>query len=88
MASKSIAETTTNVKEETVEVFVPKVPGESPTVWVSVNGKSWQFPRGKKTPLPKYVADVLERSERFKEAAEQFSDEEQKKMKIIQGVDA
>lgn len=87
MAAKSVSEHTQDVKatEEIVEVFLPKVPGETPSVWVGVNGEGWQFPRGKKTKVPKRVADVLERSQQAQDDADEYSDEEQKKMTVIQG---
>ncbi len=74
--------------EEMVEVFLPKVPGEAPTQYVALNGKAWQIPRGKKTQLPRDVALVLERAQLAQEAADKYSDEEQKKMAIIQGLPA
>ena len=82
MATK--AEVKTNM-DEIVEVFLPKVPGEAPSKWVGVNGKAWQIPRGKKTQIPRFVADELSRSEQAQEDADKFSDEEQKKMTVIQG---
>ena len=80
--------TKTEVKapaENMVEVFLPKVPGEAPFQYVAVNGKAWQIPRGKKTTIPEHVAQVLERSQKAQEAADEYSDEEQKKMAVIQG---
>ena len=68
-----------------VEVFLPKVPGEAPEQFVAVNGKAWQIPRGKKYKVPDYVALVLEDMQKAQEAADEFSAEEQKKMKVIQG---
>ena len=88
MAAKT-TEVKTEVKapeEKMVEVFLPKVPGEAPCQYVAVNGKAWQIPRGKKTQIPEHVACVLERAQLAQEAADEYSDEEQKKMAIIQGL--
>lgn len=71
--------------EKMVEVFLPKVPGEAPYQYVGVNGKAWQIPRGKKTQIPEYVAEVLNRSQKAQEDADEYSDKEQKKMKVVQG---
>lgn len=72
--------------EKMVDVFIPKVSGESPEKYVAVNGKAWLIPMGKKTKVPDYVAAVLENSQRAQDEADEFSAEEQKKMKVIQGV--
>lgn len=82
MAAKNEA---TASAEQMVEVFLPKISGEAPYQYVGVNGKAWQVPRGKKTQVPEYVAQVLERSQLAQDAADEYSDEEQKKMKVIQG---
>lgn len=71
--------------DKMVEVFIPKVPGEAPEKYVAVNGKSWQIPRGKKHKVPEYVARELERSQRARDAADEYIEEEQKKMKVVQG---
>lgn len=71
--------------EKMVEVFIPKVPGEAPSKYVAVNGQAWQIPCGKKTTVPEHVAQVLERSQLAQDAADKYSDEEQKKMAVIQG---
>ena len=71
--------------EKEVEVFLPKVPGEAPSQYVGVNGKAWQIPRGKKYKVPEYVARALERAQQAQEDADEYSDEEQKKMAVIQG---
>lgn len=83
MAAKTEAVPAT---ETMVDVFVPKVSGEAPFQYVAVNGKAWQIPRGKKVQVPAYVKDVLDRAQQAQEAADKYSDEEQKKMAAIQGV--
>lgn len=69
-----------------VEVFLPKIPGEPMEEYVSVNNYSCLIPRGKKTKVPDFVAEVLEYTQRAQDEADAFSAEEQKKMKVIQGV--
>ena len=54
--------------------------------YVAVNGVAWQIPRGKKWKVPMKVARMLERAEAAADTADKFSDEEQKKMAIIQGL--
>ena len=86
--AKSVAENMADVKAPTeimVEAFLPKIPGEPPFQYVAVNGKAWQIPRGKKYQIPEHVAQVLERAQKAQEAADEYSDEEQKKMTVIQG---
>ena len=86
MAAKTEAKAEVKAPEIVeVEVFLPKVPGEAPSQYVAVNGKAWQIPRGKKYKVPERVAKALARAQTAQEAADEFSDEEQKKMAIIQG---
>lgn len=86
MATKTTLEKE-NIKatEELVEIFLPKVSGEAPSKYVAVNGKAWNIPRGKRHKVPKYVADCIERAQTAQEEADEFSDNEQKKMTVIQG---
>ena len=85
---KIIAEQNTpvNPMEEMVEVYLPKVPGEASEKYVGINGRGWQIPRGKKTKVPLAVAEILYTAQEAEDAAERFSDEEQKKMAVIQGL--
>ena len=71
--------------DEMVEVFLPKTPGETATQFVGLNGKAWLIPRGKKVRVPRDVALILERAQAVQEAADEYSEEEQKKMSEIQG---
>ena len=54
----------TNPMKEMVDIFIPIVSGEDNTVFVGLNGKAWQIPRGKKVQVPKPVADIYERAQR------------------------
>lgn len=80
MASKPI-----EVTEERVTVFVPKMPGEDPTVFVGINGKNYLIPRGKRTEVPRNVADVLRMAEEQADRAQAYEDQQREKMSIIQG---
>ena len=58
--------------EKKVEVFIPKGYGnDEPNLFVSVNDKNFLLPKGKKSLVPKYIADEIERSR----AAETAMDE-------------
>lgn len=50
--------------KEKVTVFVQMVSGEESSLFVAVNGKAWQIPRGKHVEVPKPVAEIIERSQR------------------------
>lgn len=70
-----------NPMDEKEVVFIPKVAGEEPTIWVGLNGKAWNIPRGQKVEVPKPVADILYESERAKTAADKYIADEQKRMR-------
>ena len=56
------------VKENRVEVFVPKVyANDDPNFFVSVNGVNYLLPRGKKSLVPDFVAAEVERAKRAAE---------------------
>lgn len=80
-----MAEAAKTAKEKMVEVFLPKASGEANTVYVALNGKAWQIPRGKKMQIPESVALVLERAQAAQEAADDYRQKEQQKMYEIQG---
>ena len=53
------------MREDRVEIFVPKgYTGDEPNVFVSVNGVNYLLPRGKKSMVPKFVAEEIRRSEK------------------------
>ncbi len=70
-------EKTINPMDEKEVVFIPKVSGEDENVWVGLNGKSWSIPRGKKTEVPRPVAEILYQSERAKEEQEKYIKQQQ-----------
>lgn len=60
-AEKSAEETAP--AEERVEVFVPKgYANDEPNLFIAVNGVSYLLPKGKKSLVPKHIAQEYERS--------------------------
>ena len=50
---------------ERVEVYIPRGADlEDPNLFVAVNGVNYLLPRGKKSMVPKFVAEEIERSNR------------------------
>lgn len=77
--------TVKNSNAEMVSVYVPKISGEDPTLFVGLNGKSWSIPRGKRVEVPIDVARIVEESEKNAQIADEFSDEKRKDMDVIHG---
>lgn len=50
--------------KEKVPVFVQMVSGEESSLFVAVNGKGYQIPRGKQVEVPKPVAEIIDNSQR------------------------
>ena len=62
------SKTTEKVKDNRVEVFVPKgYANDEPNLFVSVNGVNYLLPKGKKSLVPAHVAAEIERSKRAKD---------------------
>lgn len=60
-----MAETKTTKAKDRVEIFVPRVSGNSdPNLVIVINGKNYILPRGKKSLVPKSVAAEYERMKR------------------------
>lgn len=76
---------TTNPMQEMVSVYVPKASGEEPTLFVSLNGRTWLIPRGKTSEVPKPVAEIIWASEKAQEEADEFAAREKEKANIIFG---
>lgn len=61
---------------ELEEIFIPRAGAkEDPNLFVSVNGKNFLIPKGKKSKVPRYIADEIRRSERARDDFEAFVDE-------------
>lgn len=66
----------TKKKEERVEVLVPKKHlGEEADLFVGLNGVNYVIPKGKKTMVPKAVADEIKRALAAETAAEESAAE-------------
>ena len=65
------------MKNETmIEVFIPRsAANRDPNFFVAVNGVSYLLPRGKKSKVPDYVAEEIERSRAAEEAMYEAQDE-------------
>ena len=47
---------------ELEEIFIPRAGAkEDPNLFVSVNGKNFLIPKGKKSKVPRYIADEIRR---------------------------
>ena len=80
--TETVAEKTETVAEaipdpyELEEIFIPRAGAkEDPNLFVSVNGKNFLIPKGKKSKVPRYIADEIRRSERARDDFEKFVDE-------------
>ena len=64
------------VEEERVEVFIPRgQANDDPNFFVSVNGVNFLLPKGKKSMVPKYVAEEISRAFEAQELYEQKKEE-------------
>lgn len=58
-------ENRTTKVDDRVEIFVPRVSGNTdPNLVIVLNGKNYVLPRGQKSLVPKAVAEEYERSKR------------------------
>lgn len=73
------------VSAETECVFLPRVSGEENTVFVGLNGRSWQIPRGKKVEVPACVARVLDEAENNARIAGAYAQARQRDMENVKG---
>ena len=66
---KPTAEETVDPSRELVEVFVPRgAANDEPNLLVSINSVNYLLPRGKKSMVPRFVKDEIDRAEKAKEA--------------------
>lgn len=66
----------TKAMEELEEISIPKgYANDEPNLLVGVNGVNYLLPKGKKSKVPKYVADEIRRSWMAQEAMDQHIDE-------------
>ena len=61
--------------EERVEVSIPRGgEREDPNLFVGINGVSYLLPRGRRSSVPRAVAEELARSERARDALDETMD--------------
>ncbi len=66
----------TKTMEELEEISIPKgYANDEPNLLVGVNGVNYLLPKGKKSKVPKYVADEIRRSWGAQEAMDQHIDQ-------------
>lgn len=64
-----VTEPMTEEKEDLVEIFIPRgQANDDPNFFVSVNGTNYIMPKGKKSKVPKIIADEITRSFEAQEA--------------------
>lgn len=62
--------------ESRVEVFIPRGEGkDDPNMFVSVNGVNYLLPRGKKSMVPRHIAEEIKRSQAAEERLNEHMDE-------------
>ena len=67
---------TEEVKDNRVEVFIPKgYENDEPNKYVSINGKIYLLPKGKKSLVPPEVAYEINRSNEAQELRDKHIDE-------------
>ena len=71
--------------QELVTVYIPKASGDENSLFVSLNGRTWMLPCGKHSEVPKPVAEIIYQREKALAAAEEFAEQEKKKMDIMFG---
>ena len=60
-------------KEELVRIRLPRpIKDEENFVIVSVNDRSWKIKKGEWVDVPKYVAEVIDNSERMRDINEAY----------------
>jgi len=63
-----------------IDISIPRGSDrEDPNLFIAVNGVNYLLPRGKKSSVPKAVAEEYERSERARDALDRQRDEMQVK---------
>ena len=55
--------------EEMVKIRIPRVRGESDTMYWSINERDWLIKRGEEVEVPKFLADKIYEQEEAKEEA-------------------
>lgn len=74
----------TNPMKQMVSIHIPKASGEDRTVFIGLNGKGWNIPRGVTVEVPKPVADVYYAAQENANKADEYS--ESKHMQEMQSM--
>ena len=74
-----------NPMNEMVSLHIPKQSGEDRSVFIGLNGKGWNIPRGVTVEVPKPVAEVYYSAMANASAADKYSEEKQRDMAVIHG---
>ena len=69
-----------------VSVFLPKESANANSLFVSINGKGYNIPRGKSIRVPRSVAEVLARRERAIKIEEDYLEKQVAMSNVIQGI--
>lgn len=69
-------EATNPTDEKMVKIRLPRVK-DNPTVFVSVNERTWMIKRGEEVEVPECVAEVLRHKEEMEEEAYEFEQQTQ-----------
>lgn len=74
--AETTKKTEAEAKDERVEVFIPRgQANDDPNFFVSVNGINYLLPKGKKSLVPKWVAEEIRRSFEAQEALDRKIEE-------------
>lgn len=84
MAAKK-SEAPANENERKVTLVIPRDPGGEQMMFIALNGKAYNIPRGKPVEVPKAVAEIYYRSIQAEEISYAYSDEQQREMNVVQG---
>lgn len=86
--TKKIEKTEKPVKagRDIVSVFLPKESANANSLFVSINGKGYNIPRGKSIRVPRSVAEVLARRERAIKIEEDYLEKQVAMSNVIQGI--
>lgn len=86
MAETKKTEKPVKAGRDIVTVLIPKEGANTASLFVSVNGKGYNIPRGKSVRVPRSVAEVLARRERAMKIEEDYLAKQVANSNVIQGI--
>jgi hypothetical protein len=86
MAETKKTEKPVKAGRDIVSVFLPKESANANSLFVSINGKGYNIPRGKSIRVPRSVAEVLARRERAIKIEEDYLEKQVAMSNVIQGI--